>query len=73
MCKEGDDEKPQKEPLVLIIPDGLPQKSSPIEVPANIIATPKHHVDDPAQQNPSAMSRFEDLPLSDVNEDTRAR
>ena len=72
MCKEGDEEKP-KEPVAVIIPEGLPTKSAPIGIPNDIIQPPEHRIEAPSSSNPEGMSNFEDLPLSDVNEETKAR
>ena len=71
MCKEADEPEPKKE-IQVIIPDDLPAASKPVELPANPIIPPQHKVDAPATQKISA-GPFEDLPLSDINENSKAR
>ena len=71
MCKEADEPVVEKAPVQIIIPENLPEQSRPMEVPSNAIVPPKHTVEAP--NSLGKMNKFEDLPLSDVNESGKAR
>ena len=73
MCKEGDEEPKEKVPIQVIIPEGLPEPATPVEPPKECLITPKHEFLAPKGENPGKMSKFDDLALSDINEDTKAR
>ena len=71
MCKEAD-EPENKGTVQVIIPENLPEPTKPTEMPANPIIPPQHTVTVLSNENVS-VDKFEDLPLSDVNENSKAR
>ena len=73
MCKEADEPATEKQPVQMIIPEDLPEPSKPAPPVENPLVPPTHVVEPPSSENPGALDRFVDLPLSDVNENSKAR
>lgn len=72
MCKEADDGPKDNEPVAPIIPEGLPEPSKKAETPTDAVKAPTHTVDAPDSENPGRMQVFNDLALSDVQENSKA-
>ena len=73
MCKEADEPEQPKAPVQVVIPDDLPGPGQPTEIPANAIIPPVHTCEAPKKENPESMAKFDDIPLSDINEASKAR
>ena len=72
MCKEADDNNKNDEPVVPIIPEGLPEPIKQAERPEQAVKVPKHTVTAPDSENPGKITQFQDLALSDIQENTKA-
>jgi len=76
MCKETDDKNPGGEGEAnegIAIPEGLPEPGRPPVVPKNALVPPVHGsmiIDD--KLNVAEMQAFVDLPLSDIDENSKA-
>lgn len=72
MCKENDEvgQENQDNPK-MNLPDNLPTTRQPMPIPEDPVIAPKHQCSEIKQVDVSKLAKFEDIPLSDVNE-TRA-
>ena len=75
MCKEADEPESthQSKQLQQVIPENLPLAAPPPTPPDNAIFPPQHKFIAPNSQTPGTMEAFDDIPLSDINENRKAR